>query len=122
MTDTEREPARDPQDLERFLVARQQAGDIEGMVALFDRDAVIHADDGRVVRGHDEMRTYYRELAAGGRVFVMGEQQPALVNGDLALTSTRSRDGSVTAEVARRQPDGTWLWVIDQYEIAATDR
>lgn len=118
MTESEREPARDPQDLERFLVARQQAGDIEGMVALFDRDAVIHAYDGRVVRGHDEMRAYYRELAAAGRVIVMGEQQPALVNDDLALTSTRSRNGSVTAEVARRQPDGTWLWVIDQYEIA----
>lgn len=118
MTDAERELARDPQDLERFLVARQQAGDIEGMVALFEPDAVIHADDGRVVRGHDQMQAYYRELAAAGRVFAMGEQQPALVNGDLALTSTRSPDGSVTAEVARRQPDGTWLWVIDQYEIA----
>ena len=118
MTDDERAPARDPHDLERLLVARQQVGDIEGMVALFEPDAVIHTDDGRVVRGHDQMRSYYRELAAAGRVFAMGEQQPALVNGDLALTSTRSRDGSVTAEVARRQPDGTWLWVIDEYEIA----
>lgn len=118
MTDIEREPARDPQDLERFLVARQQAGDIEGMVALFESDAVVDTDDGRFLRGHDEMRSYYREIAAAGRVFSMGEQQPALVNGDLALTSTRRRDGGVTAEVARRQPDGTWLWVIDQYEIA----
>ena len=88
------------------------------MVALFEPDAVIHTDDGQVVRGHDQMRSYYRELAAAGRVFAMGEQQPALVNGDLALTSTRSPDGSVTAEVARLQPDGTWLWVVDQYEIA----
>ena len=118
MTDAEREPARDPQDLERFLVARQQAGDIEGMVALFEPDALILTDDGRVVRGHDEMRSYYREIAAAGRVFRMGEQQAALVNGDLALTSTRSLGGTVTAEVARRQPDGTWLWFIDEYEIA----
>jgi ketosteroid isomerase-like protein len=118
MTDAEREPARDPQDLERLLVARQQAGDIEGMVALFEPDALIHTDDGQVRRGHDQMRVYYREIAAAGRVFAMGVQQPALVNGDLALTSTRSIRGSVTAEVARRQPDGTWLWFIDQYEIA----
>ncbi len=93
-------------------------GDIEGMVALFEPDAVVHAYEGRVVRGHEEMRRYYQELASEGRVFQMGEQQPALINGDLALTSTRSRSGSVTAEVARRQPDGTWLWFIDQYEIA----
>jgi ketosteroid isomerase-like protein len=118
MSDVERVPAHDPQELERFLVARQQAGDIEGMVALFEPDALIHAYDGRVIHGHDEMRSYYREIAAAGRVFAMGEQQPAMINGDLALTSTRSTNGSVTAEVARRQPDGTWLWIIDQYEIA----
>jgi hypothetical protein len=88
------------------------------MVALFEPEALIHVYDGRVVRGHDEMRAYYRELAAASRVFQMGQQQPALVNGELALTSTRSANGSVTAEVGRRQPDGTWLWAIDQYEIA----
>jgi hypothetical protein len=36
MTDqTSREPGRDPQDLERLLIDRQWAGDIDGMVALF---------------------------------------------------------------------------------------
>jgi ketosteroid isomerase-like protein len=114
----EREPARDPQDLERLLVVRQRSGDIEGMVALFEPDAVIHTDDGRMIQGHAEMRAYYGEIAAAGRVFSMGGQRPALVNGDLALTSSRSSDGTTTAEVARRQPDGTWLWVIDEYEIA----
>ena len=47
----------------------------------------------------------------------MGEQRPALICGELAMTSTRSRDGSVTQEVARRQSDGTWLWVIDKYSV-----
>ena len=27
-------------------------------------------------------------------------------------------DGTVTAEIARQQPDGTWLWIIDQPAIA----
>ena len=43
-----------------------------------------------------------------------GEQQATFVNGDLALNATRLVGGAVTAEVARRQPDGTWLWAIDQ--------
>jgi hypothetical protein len=30
-----REPAHDPQDLERLLVTRQRAGDVEGMMALY---------------------------------------------------------------------------------------
>jgi hypothetical protein len=37
--------------------------------------------------------------------------------GDLALTSTRLDSGDVTAELARRQPDGTWRWVIDQWSV-----
>jgi hypothetical protein len=32
---TTREPANDPQDLERLLVARENAGDVTGMTALF---------------------------------------------------------------------------------------
>jgi hypothetical protein len=35
-----RQPARDPQDLERLLIDRQHAGDVDGMVALFEPLAV----------------------------------------------------------------------------------
>ena len=38
---TTREPAKDPQDLERLLVARENAGDVAGMTALFEPDAVV---------------------------------------------------------------------------------
>ena len=48
---TDREPARDPQDLERLLIARQWAGDVDGMVALFDPNAVVDTGDGRLTHG-----------------------------------------------------------------------
>ena len=38
---TTREPANDPQDLERLLVARENAGDVTGMTALFEPDATV---------------------------------------------------------------------------------
>jgi len=110
------EPARDPQDLERLLIARQHAGDVEGMVALFEPDAVMNTGQGTLI-GHDAIRRYYRDVAASGRKFQIGQQSPAAISGDLALTSTRLPDGQVTAEVARRQPDGTWLWVIDRFSV-----
>ena len=113
-----REPARDPQDLERLLVSRQHAGDVEGMVALFEPDAVVDSSDGRLRRGREAFRALFTEQVAAGRKFQIGEQRPALVSGDLALTSTRLPDGSVTSEVARRQADGTWLWVIDRYSVS----
>jgi DNA-binding FadR family transcriptional regulator len=40
----------------------------------------------------------------------------SLRNGDIAVTST-TRAGNATVEVARRQPDGTWLWMIDQPNV-----
>lgn len=111
------EPARDPQDLERLLVSRQRAGDINGMIALYEPDAVIDCGDGQVVVGKQAIRAFFTRLVASGQKFGFGEQRAALISGDLALTSTRSADGSVTTEVARRQSDGTWLWVIDRFSV-----
>src|SRR5262249_16055449 len=112
-----REPARDPRDLERLLVSRERAGDVVGMTALYESDAVLPVADGRLVGGKEAIREFYDGVVASGRKFSFGEQRAALVSGDLALTSTRLPDGSVTAEVARRQHDGAWLWVIDRFSI-----
>ena len=119
MTDeASREPARDPQDLERLLIARQWAGDVDGMAALFEPHALVDSGEGQLTRGREAIRAFFAEITATGRKFESGKQSPAIINGDLALTSTRLSDGSVTAEVARRQADGTWLWVIDKFSIA----
>ena len=113
-----REPARDPQDLERLLVSRERAGDVDGMAALYETHAVLDCGGGRLTPGREAIRAFYAGLVAMGRKFDFGHQRPAIISGDLALTSTRLPDGSVTAEIARRQGDGTWLWVIDQFSIA----
>lgn len=112
------EPARDPQDLERMLVIRQHEGDVEGMVALFEPDAVIDTADGQFTRGHAAIRALFARQIAARMKFKVGVQRPALICGELALTSTALPDGSVTSEVARRQADGTWLWVIDRYAVS----
>ena len=44
-------------------------------------------------------------------------QAPALCSGNLALTSSRLGNGDITAEIARRQPDGNWLWAVDQFAL-----
>ena len=119
-----REPIHDPQELERQLVIRENAGDVTGMTALFEPDAVIELNDGRLVRGKRAIMEFFKELrmtgiGPEGRRFKLGEQRPALVTGDLALTSTRSIDGDITSEVARRQADGTWLWVLDRWSVTS---
>jgi ketosteroid isomerase-like protein len=113
-----RETARDPQDLERLLVTRERMEDVEGMAALYEQDAVLDGGDGQLIRGKGAIGAFFAGLVAKGRKFEYGDQRSAIIAGDLALTSTRLPNGSVTAEVARRQADGTWLWVIDQFSIA----
>jgi ketosteroid isomerase-like protein len=117
MTGQRHNPAYDPQDLERLLVAREHKGDVDGMADLYEPDAVLDAGGGELKHGREAIRGFFAELVAAGQKFQMGEQQPALICGDLALTSTLLPDGTVTAEVARRQTDGTWLWVIDRFSI-----
>ena len=119
---TKQEPIYDPQKLERLLVTRENAGDVSGMTALFEPDAVIELNDGRLVRGQEAIEAFFTKLqltglGPEGRRFKLGDQRPALICGDLALTSTRSIDGDVTSEVARRQGDGTWLWVLDRWSV-----
>ncbi|WP_026401062.1 YybH family protein [Actinomadura rifamycini] len=111
------ERAGRPEELSRFVVERLNAGDVDGLVALYEPDAVLALPGGGVATGHAEIRRAYERLVADGPVFAPGEQRPTLRRGDLALTSVRLPDGGATAEVARRQPDGTWLWVMDQPRV-----
>ncbi len=109
--------AHDPQELERLLIRLQSEGDVDGMVALYEPNAVLDYGGSEPAVGSEAIRKVFAELVATGRKFDSGHQQEALVCDDLALTSTRLPDGEVTAEIARRQSDGTWLWVIDRFSI-----
>ncbi len=113
-----REPARDPEDLARFFIQRANAGDADGLSALYEPDALLVGPGGQAIQGRPAIRDFYASLLKDRPTFQPGDQRPALRNGSIALTSTRLASGAVTAEVARQQPDGTWLWIIDQPGIA----
>jgi ketosteroid isomerase-like protein len=111
------EPAKRPEDISDLFLERANAGDVEGLVALYEPDAVLAFPPGQLTVGHEQIRAAYAEFLAGRPTLGSTGQRPAIVNGDLALTSTRLPSGGATVEIARRQPDGTWLWVIDQPSI-----
>jgi ketosteroid isomerase-like protein len=111
------ERAIHPEDLSRLIVERLNAGNVDGLVALYEPDAVLALPDGQVATGSDEIRRAYERLLADRPEFGPGIQRPTLHSGDLALTSSRLANGVATVEVARRQADGTWLWVIDQPNV-----
>jgi hypothetical protein len=51
-----------------------------------------------VLRGTDAIRAYFAGTVAPGRKLAVSEQCQAVISGDLALTSTRLPDGTLTAE------------------------
>ena len=101
------------------------AGDIEALMALYEPDAALVPQPGAIAEGSAAVRESLRWfLDRGGRILL--ETKLVLRVGDLAylanrwsLTGGTMPDGSAaelgatTAEVARLQPDGTWLYVID---------
>jgi REP-associated tyrosine transposase len=70
---TTREPANDPQDLERLLVARENAGDVTGMTALFEPDAVVDIGGGTFLRGKEAIHEFLQKI---------GQKAPRLEPGD----------------------------------------
>jgi ketosteroid isomerase-like protein len=73
-----REPAHDPQELERLLVSRETAGDVDGMAALYEPDAILDSGGGQIIVGREAIRAFFAALVATARKFNVGEQRPAL--------------------------------------------
>ncbi|HVC39621.1 MAG TPA: nuclear transport factor 2 family protein [Candidatus Dormibacteraeota bacterium] len=112
-----REPASQPEDLARLFVERANSGDAEGLAELYEPDAVIGYPPGEVTAGRAAITAVFATMVATGMTFRLEEALPTLRLHDLALTGTRSADGSGgRSQVARRQPDGAWLRILDRPE------
>jgi uncharacterized protein (TIGR02246 family) len=112
------ETAQTPEDLTRLFVERANAGDVDGLVALYEPDAVMAFPPGSVSTGRDAIRAVFEQMLANRPHFEPEPPLPTVRSGDLALTSTPPKDDAgARAQVVRRQPDGSWLRVIDQPEF-----
>lgn len=113
-----------PDDLHTAFAQALRAGDVGSLVDLYEAGAIQVQQDGTILTGSDKLADVFERLLQSG-VTMQGDPQKALVAGDIALTSTHYEFGTdeadgvhqithvVTAEVSRRQPDGSWRVVID---------
>jgi uncharacterized protein (TIGR02246 family) len=115
---TGRDGAREPEDLARLFVQRALEGDAAGLAELYEPDAVLAFPPGHETVGRDAIRGVMEQLLAAAPEFKPEEPLPTVRFGDLALTSTRPADHTGgRVQVARRQPDGSWLRIMDRPEI-----
>lgn len=116
--------AQRPEDLHHLFVAAVNAHDVEALLALYEDQATAADLEGHSIQGKDTLRTFLLSFLATVKQ-IEGTTRKAMMAGDIALLSSTWRadfagqDGSVasvpgtSAEVARRQPDGTWRFLID---------
>ncbi|GGL92751.1 hypothetical protein GCM10010129_40600 [Streptomyces fumigatiscleroticus] len=120
---SEYEKAMRPEDITRLFVERSNAGDAAGVAALYEENAVLAHPPGEQTVGREAIRALWEKVLAGGVRFEPEPPLPTLISGDIALTSTSPKDGTgARAQVVRRQPDGSWLRLLDQPEFAPPTR
>ena len=111
----ERERAARPEDITRLFVERANAKDAEGLAALYEPDAVLAFPPGQMTVGQEAIRAVYEQMVTQDLTFEQEQPLPTLHLGDLALTATPASDeAGARAQVVRRQPDGTWLRILDR--------
>src|SRR5688572_3944876 len=95
------------------------ARDVDGLVALYEPDAILNASPEAPATGKDSIRAAIQAFLAIGDTIrittrsVFEAEGIALTHGDWTLKGGTTELTGKTAEVLRRQPDGRWLYVID---------
>jgi uncharacterized protein (TIGR02246 family) len=117
-------PARTPEEVDALFEQGMNRGDARAVAALYEEDAVLVAQPGMVVKGRPAIQQALEGIVAGGTSFKLNVVRK-LVAGDTAVVynewtgTTRAAAGDMTElngkaiEILRRQPDGTWLFAID---------
>jgi ketosteroid isomerase-like protein len=119
----EYEKAMRPEDITRLFAERSNAGDADGVAALYEDNAVLAYPPGSQTVGREAIRVLWEKVLAGRPRFEPEEPPPTLVSGGIALTSTPPKDGAgARAQVVRRQSDGSWLRLLDQPEFVPPSR
>lgn len=114
--------AHSPAELADHFTRLFNAGDIDTLVQLYETEALFVPEKDQEARGHSQISAALHALREAGatiqlrlaRILVVGD---IAVYSNIATVAGVSPDGSdvvaPTIEVARRQSDGAWKYLID---------
>lgn len=110
-------PATSPEEICQLFKRFMAEGDLESLLGIYDPDVVFLNRSGEIKKGREGMREVLTPMAAARTTFDFRIKQ-IIQSGDIALMHTLwtvslpEPGTSYAIEVARRQPDGTWCWLI----------
>jgi ketosteroid isomerase-like protein len=116
-----------PEDINLLFAQAYNDQNLDQLLELYEDGAVLAPAPGApLVSGLEAIRESLKPFVAlGGRLSLVKRRysvvsgELALISIDFALSGARAPDGSpldmtgTTTEVARRQPDGRWKYVVD---------
>lgn len=116
--------AGNPEDVFELLKTALNAGDIDAAMSLYEPSATFVGVDGEAVTGPDTLREAFAGMVAtkptirgkAVRTFQVNELCLVFVEWDASGTGPDGNPlemGGLSTDVLRRQPDGSWLSVID---------
>jgi len=109
-------PANSPEEICQLFKQYMAEGDLDSVLSLYDPEAVFLNRSGEVKKG-EELRQELAPFVAVKATFDFNIRQ-VIKSGDIALMHTEWKVSSpepmseYAIEVARRQPDGAWRWLI----------
>ena len=112
--------AKTPAEVHTLFARLFSAGDLEGLMSLYEDEATLVQRTGTSLNGKAAIRESLSKLLSMG-IQMKLEVRRTIQAGDLALLLSTwelkgegaSASSGQTSDVARRQADGSWLLVID---------
>lgn len=117
--------AMKPAELHSLFTEYFNAGDVEELLNLYEPEAIFIPKPGQIAKGRDMIREALTPFFALGLPVTLKTANAAETDDGLALLEAiwsargTAADGTPvdlsgrSSEVARRQPDGCWLYIID---------
>jgi len=117
-------PAHSPAEIHTLFLDAFNLGDVEALTALYEPDAVLLVN-GKKFTGREGIRKEFESIVARRgrmrletRAVVESQQGLAVLHGGWVIEppperATEIATQGLSTEVVRKQPDGTWLFVID---------
>lgn len=113
-----------PQEAVHAFFEAFNHGDLETIIALYEPAATMVVQPGQIAEGHAAIREALNQFLSMEPILSL-EKESLVTTSDIALSLVQwalhgtgvdgapVRMGGATSDVLRRQPDGRWLFVID---------
>ncbi|MBY0087823.1 DUF4440 domain-containing protein [Brevibacillus brevis] len=118
------QPVKNPEDMNPAFAEAFNTSDINNLLALYEPQAILITQDNEQSHGVESIRATLEQLLqvqgtmVSENVFCIPFENIALLRAHFIIHTTDDAGNAMkieghTSEIVRKQPDGSWLYVID---------